>query len=151
MLFFAPLLAAAALYFGPPEVMCLAICKFTSHVVRTPQTVLAPVILVLTSVGAYAVGGTMTDIWVMWFAGIIGFALERLGFPLSPICLALILGPILESEMIRTLVMFDGNVFQVFTRPIAVLLFALALIMFFGPLFGGYISKRRAARHSTRV
>ncbi|MDR2391077.1 MAG: tripartite tricarboxylate transporter permease [Planctomycetota bacterium] len=118
------------------------ICRFTLRVVRLPQTVLGPVILTLTTVGAYAVGGTMTDVYVMWAAGVTGFVLERLGFPLSPICLALILGPILEAELIRTLVMFNGNLWLVFTRPIAVLLFALAVVMFFGPLVAG----RRAAR-----
>ena len=127
------------------------LCKFTSHVVKTPQTVLGPVILVLTSVGAYAVGGTMTDVYVMWGAGAVGFALERLGFPLSPICLALILGPILESELMRTLVMFDGDIWPIFKRPIAMLLFAMGLVMFFGPFFSGYLGRRRARRLSTRV
>ncbi len=124
-----------------------AICRFTSKVVRTPQRVLAPVILVLTSVGAYAVGGTMTDVWVMWGAGVLGFVLERLGFPLSPICLALILGPILESETVRTLIMFDGNLWLVLTRPIAVVLLALGFVMFFGPLIGSWLSARRAGGH----
>ncbi len=126
-------------------------CKMTTRVVRTPQSVLGPAIIVLTAVGAYAVGGTMVDIWVMWIAGFTGFVLERLGFPLSPICLALILGPILESEMIRTLIMFEGNIFLVFTRPIAVVLFVLAIIMFFGPLCTSYIAKNRAKRLSTRI
>lgn len=127
------------------------LCKFTSRIVRTPQTVLGPVILVLTTVGAYAVGGTMTDIYVMWGAGAVGFALERLGFPLSPICLALILGPILEAELIRTLVMFEGNILLVFTRPIAVFLFVLAIIMFFGPFFNDWLRRRRTGATSTRV
>lgn len=127
------------------------ICRLVSKVVRTPQTVLGPIILALTSVGAYAVGGTMTDVWVMWGAGVIGLLLERLGFPLSPICLALILGPILEAELIRTLVMFDNNIFMVFTRPIAVLLFVLAIVMFLGPFFSQYLRKRRSGRVSTRV
>ncbi|MCC8189681.1 MAG: tripartite tricarboxylate transporter permease [Planctomycetes bacterium] len=127
------------------------LCRATTHVVKTPQTVLGPAILVLTAVGAYAVGGTMTDMWVMWFAGIGGFVLERLGFPLSPICLALILGPILESELIRTLVMFEGNIWLVFTRPIAMVLLLLALVMFLGPFVTKFLRERKSGRYSTRV
>lgn len=128
----------------------VAMCRLTSRVVRTPQSVLGPIILVLTAVGSYAVGGTMTDIWVMWGAGVLGFLLERLGFPLSPICLALILGPILEAELNRSLVMFEGNIWLVFTRPVAVILFVLAIVMFFGPLVGRYL-KNRISHLSTRL
>ncbi len=119
------------------------VCRMMAQAVRTPQNVLGPIVLVLTVIGAYAVGGTMIDVWVMWGAGLIGFLLQRFGFPLSPICLALILGPMLEAEAERSLVMFDGNMLHIFGRPIALLLLAFALIMFFGPLINGYIRRRR--------
>ena len=126
--------------------MGASLCRLMAQAVRTPQNVLGPIVLVLTVVGAYAVGGTMVDVWVMWGAGLIGFLLQRYGYPLSPICLALILGPVLEAELERTLVMFDGNMFQIITRPIALLLFALALLMFFGPLITQYIREKRQER-----
>jgi len=119
------------------------LCRIMAQAVRTPQNVLGPVVLVLTVVGAYAVGGTMVDVWIMWGAGFIGFILQRFGFPLSPICLALILGPMLEAEAARALVMFNGDMLRIFSRPIALLLLGLALIMFFGPLISQYIRSKR--------
>jgi putative tricarboxylic transport membrane protein len=61
--------------------------------------------------------------------------------------LALILGPMLESEMIRTKLMFHGNYLLFYTRPIAALLLVMSVIMFFWP----WIAKGIAGRRTTKV
>jgi putative tricarboxylic transport membrane protein len=125
----------------------LGFCRLARDVVRVPQNILAPVIVVLTVVGSYAIGTNMFDVWVMFIAGLIGYGMQRTGYPLSPICLALILGPMLESEMTRTNMMFHGNWFLFYTRPIAALMLVMSLIMFFWP----WISKWMAGRRTTKV
>ncbi len=122
----------------------LAFCRLAKGVVRVPQNILAPIIVVLTVIGSYAIGTNMFDVWVMFISGLIGFVMQRTGFPLSPICLALILGPMLESEMTRTKLMFHGNYLLFYTRPIALLLLGLSLIMFFWPWISQWFTRRRA-------
>jgi putative tricarboxylic transport membrane protein len=125
--------------------MALGFCRIAKIVIQTPQGVLAPVIVVFTVVGSYAIGGSMFDVWVMFISGLIAYALERGGYPLSPICLALILGPMLESEMIHTNLMFHGNYLLFYTRPIALVLLAMGLVTFLWPWISKYLEKRRIA------
>ena len=124
----------------------LGFCRLAKHVVRVPQNILAPVIVVLTVVGSYAISTNMFDVWVMLISGLVGYGMQRTGFPLSPICLALILGPMLESEMIRTNLMFHGNYFLFYTRPIAALLLVLSLVMFCWPWIARWMAKWRSEK-----
>lgn len=65
--------------------------------------------------------------------------MQKLKFPISPIVLALILGPMAEGEFRRSLVMSQGDPSIFFTRPICLLFFALAAIS----IVGSYLAQRR--------
>lgn len=111
------------------------------NVLRVPAVILSPVILMLCVVGSYALGNNFYDVWVMFISGIIGFFLIRYGFPVSPIILALILGPLMEVNLRRTLVS-HGTIEVVFTRPISAILLILAIITLFSPLIARLFSRK---------
>ncbi len=92
----------------------LFILKITS--VRL--AVLAPVVLVLCVVGAYALNNTMQGVYVLLLFGVIGYALVKAGFPLAPLILGLILGDQIEVNLVRS-IMTDGNLWLFVTRPIS--------------------------------
>ncbi|WP_202081684.1 tripartite tricarboxylate transporter permease [Caldalkalibacillus salinus] len=107
--------------------------RYFTKILRVPKTVMVPLILVLSVVGAYAINNNFFDVYVMLFAGIIGFFMKKYGFPASPLVLALILGPMLESEMRRALVMSEGS-YEIFvTRPISATLIAFAVLSIIVP------------------
>lgn len=104
-------------------------------ILTIPKTVLTPIILVLCIVGSYALGNNFFDVWVMLIAGIIGYFMHRYDFPVSPAILALILGPMLEANLRRALVISNGDISILFTRPISLTLIVLTVLTLFYPFF----------------
>ena len=102
--------------------------RFFAQVLTVPRTLLTPIIFFLCVVGAYAINNSMFDVWVMMIFGVIGYVMQKFQFPISPIVLALILGPMAEGEFRRSLMMSQGSLSIFFTRPISVVLLLLAAI-----------------------
>ena len=116
-------------------------------IVSIPKRVLIPVILVLCSIGSFAINNNFYDVLVMFIAGVIGYLLTKGGYPLSPIVLALILGQMCEGNMRRSLVMSKGSYSIFFSRPICAAFIIIALISLTWPIVKGIMrySKERAA------
>ncbi|MFB4159936.1 tripartite tricarboxylate transporter permease [Geomicrobium sp. JSM 1781026] len=120
----------------------LGIRLFTK-VLLVPKTLMITIILVLSTVGAFAINNNIFDVYVVLGAGIIGFFMKKHGFPASPIVLALILGPMAESEFRRALTMSEGSMMIFATRPIAATLIVLAILSLFTPLFMKLFKNRK--------
>ncbi|MCK1642007.1 tripartite tricarboxylate transporter permease [Bradyrhizobium sp. 157] len=91
---------------------------FMLQITRVRLAVLAPVVLVLCVIGAYALNNTMQSVYVLLIFGVFGYALVKAGFPLAPLILGLILGDQIEINLIRA-IMTDDNPLLFFTRPIS--------------------------------
>ena len=111
-----------------------------TKIVQIPKSILNPVIVMMCVIGAYAVNGNFLDILVMFISGVIGYFLVKGGFPLSPIVLALILGPMAEGNLRRSLVMSHGSWAIFFERPIAAAFIVISLVAFFYPIIKGRIN-----------
>lgn len=108
----------------------LTLTKFLVQILRVPTTVIVPMILVLCTIGTFALASRLFDIWVMIAFGIIGFVLRRFGYPMAPLVLGIVLGDLLEKNFRRGLVLSDGDLAPFFTRPIsAVLAGMIALVL----------------------
>lgn len=125
-------------------ILGLSLIRYVIKVLLIPKIIIAPVILVLCVVGSYALGNSMFDVGVMTLFGIIGYFLKKYEYPVSPIILALILGPMVEANFRRSLLMSDGSYMIFFTRPIAVTLLILAFLTLFTPLIREYYDRKRA-------
>lgn len=79
------------------------------QLLRLPGSLLYTLIVVLSVVGAYSINYQLLAIWLMAAFGIVGYVLRRLGFPLAPMILALVLGPLLESNFRRALTISHGD------------------------------------------
>jgi TctA family transporter len=97
----------------------LAAIKLGVHLVRVPRRVLLPAILLFCVVGAFALNGSVFDIWTMLALGILGFVLERRRVPLGPVVLGIILGGPLEERFIQTLTGSDGSLLGLVNRPLS--------------------------------
>ena len=100
------------------------------------MTILAPLIIALSTVGSYAVQQSIFDVWIMLIFGFIGYFMRKYGFATAPVVLAMILGPIAESNWRQTLVITKRTgLFQYFlTRPISMVLVVLILVALFSPV-----------------
>ena len=98
--------------------------KLFLRVILVPQRILIPIILVLCTIGSYALNNIMENVWTFYFFGIIGYLMVKFEFPLAPIIIGVVLGDQLEANLIRSL-MTDSNLALFFTRPISGLLLLL--------------------------
>jgi putative tricarboxylic transport membrane protein len=96
------------------------------RIVMVPKAVLFPVILVLCTVGAYALNNTMANVYVLALFGLVGYGMVKGGLPLAPLILGVILGDQIEINLIRA-VMTDANPWLFLTRPISGGLLAAAV------------------------
>ncbi|MET3698580.1 putative tricarboxylic transport membrane protein [Bacillus oleivorans] len=118
--------------------------RLFTKILKVPKNILAAVIIVLSVVGSYAISNNFFDVYTMLGAGIIGYFMKKFGFPASPIVLALILGPMAESELRRALVMSEGSYSIFFTRPISLLFIILAILSLVLPVILELRKKKKA-------
>jgi TctA family transporter len=93
--------------------------KIAKRVMYVPRDVLMPVILLFCVVGAFAINNTVFGVLLILLFGLAAFVLEENGFPTAPAVLGVVLGGMLEENLITSLIKSDGNPFVFFTRPIA--------------------------------
>jgi putative tricarboxylic transport membrane protein len=115
-------------------------------VLKTPFTILAPIIFILCLIGGYAPTQNMHDVWLMIVFGIVGYLMRKLDYPLAPAVLAIVLGPLAEPAMRQSLIISDGEFSIFFTRTYAGPIMVAAIILLFLPLFKIAFVKLRKAR-----
>ncbi|MEZ5364870.1 MAG: tripartite tricarboxylate transporter permease [Bryobacterales bacterium] len=99
-----------------------------ARILRIPSPWLWAGITLFGTVGSYALNNAVADVWVMFAAGLAGFLLRRVDVPLGPLVLGLILGPMMEANLRRALILSRGDWFGALSRPIT-LFFLIATIV----------------------
>ena len=102
--------------------------KTVVHILRVPFRWLAPGILLLAVIGAYALRNLMVDVWVMFLAGVVGYLLKTTGYSAAGIVLGLILGDLGESAFAKSMQLMDFDPLGFFQRPIAAVLIVLGIV-----------------------
>jgi len=103
-------------------------------VLKTPQKILMPLILVLTIVGSFSLNNNMMDVVVMVIFGIIGYFMKKYDYPAAPLILGLVLGPLTEVNFVRSASIAQGDLTIFFTRPISLALMIAAILCLVFPL-----------------
>ena len=91
-----------------------------------PYRWLFPAIVLFCAIGVYSTNNNTFDIWIMGWFGIIGYIFHKLGMEPAPLLLGLILGPMMEENLRRALLLSRGEWSVLVTRPISATLLALA-------------------------
>ena len=89
------------------------------QLLKIPKALLTGIMLVFATVGAYHTQGSLGDVLIVWLLGVAAFLLRSFGFPVAPVLLGLVIGPMLEQELRRSLAMASGNPTFFFKRPVA--------------------------------
>lgn len=122
--------------------------RYIARIVQLPRSGLMAVILVFCVTGSYAVNSNFTDVWVMIGFGVIGLGLEYCRVPLGPFVIGFVLSPIAEEQLRASLMMSDGNLMEITTRPYALLFLALALATVLWPYIAARLGARARSRHA---
>ncbi len=120
----------AAMFFANIAILGLGYLqtKTVVHLLRIPFHLLAPAILLIATIGAYALRNLTVDIWVMYLAGIAGFLLRRSGYSVAGIVMGLILGSLGESSFTKSMQLLNYDPLALFARPIAAVLLIAAVL-----------------------
>lgn len=102
--------------------------KFYSRIVEIPKALMIPSILILSTVGSYSMNNSLFDVGVTLFFGILGYIMSKIQMPSSPIVLSVILGPMLETNFRKAILMYEGSYSFLWTRPITIIFLILTIV-----------------------
>jgi putative tricarboxylic transport membrane protein len=119
-------------------------------VLLIPRHVLMPAVFIICVTGTYALSGRLFDIYVMFAFGLVGVMMNELDYPVAPLVLGFILGPMAEDNLRRGLMITAGDPTPFFTRPISLILFLmLVLSVVWSTSLGRWIGSRLGGKAAT--
>lgn len=122
----------------------LSSLKLFSRVLSIPKSVLTPIIFILCIVGSFAINMNFFDVGIMMVFGVLGYLMKKLDFPIAPMVLGMILGPMAESNFRRALIMSSGSYSVFFASPISIAFILMTIISFVLPILRNAREKRAA-------
>jgi putative tricarboxylic transport membrane protein len=113
-----------------------------AKILTVPRSIMNASIFLLCIIGAYGINNNLLDVWIMFIFGFLGYAMEKYGFPLTPLVLGIILGPIAEKSLYTGMTIY-GSFLPFLTRPIGGTLLFLAILSSFYPTIRNIIERRK--------
>ncbi len=113
--------------------------RISTQMLRVPKKILMPAILMFCMVGSFAINNSLFDVGIMLIMGIIGFFLEANGFPVAPVVLGLVLGPILEKNFMMSMIKTEWDFLPFFSRPVSAILCLLTITIWFFPILSAFL------------
>jgi putative tricarboxylic transport membrane protein len=137
----------ASMYLGNIAglIVVLTCVPLFAAILRVPFSIIAPAIMVICAVGAYTVNNAMFDVWVMVVFGVVGYCFNKLGYPLAPMVLALVLGDQAESSFRQAMLISQGSLTIFFSNALVGTIMTLGLLMLFWPLIGSALTALRSS------
>ena len=134
----------ASMYIGNAMLLVLnmPLIGMWVQVLKLPYRVLFPLILMFCIVGVFASGNAVFDVFVMVVFGVLGYLMRKFGYEPAPLVLAFVLGPMLENNLRKSLILSQGDLMTFVTRPISATCLALAVVLLIGPLLPSLRKKR---------
>ncbi|MGH3357195.1 MAG: tripartite tricarboxylate transporter permease [Nocardioidaceae bacterium] len=114
-------------------VLNLPLVGLFTLLLRVPRDILLTAILVVTLVGTYAVRNSIFDVAVLVVMGALGYVMVKCGLPRAPLILGFVLGGLIETSLVQTVALADGDVSYLLGRPIAMGILALGLVALVAP------------------
>jgi putative tricarboxylic transport membrane protein len=125
-------------------VLNLPLVGLWARILKIPQPQLYAGILVFATIGTYGISNSVTDLILLYGIGIIAMFMRRFDFPVAPVVIGMILGPMAEQAMRQALTISQGDWTTFATRPVSLAILLVAVAALAGPrLYGAWV--RRAA------
>ena len=115
-------------------VLVLTTVPIFASILRVPFAAVAPMIVVSCAIGAYAIQNAMFDIWLMLGFGVVGYVFKKIGIPLAPFTLALVLGNRAEDAFRLSMIGSGGDMKVFWSNGLVGSITTLAILLLFWPL-----------------
>jgi TctA family transporter len=120
--------------------------RLAKIVLGIPRDILMPALLILAIVGAFAIDNDFSGVWIMLALGVIAYVLEESGFPIAPIVLGIVLGKLVERNLVQSMISTQGDLLGFFERPISAILGVLTIAIWGWALLRWMQQHHRAVR-----
>jgi putative tricarboxylic transport membrane protein len=110
-------------------VVGLTLAKQVVKVLRIPTALFMPIVGLLCIIGSYSLGINIWNLYLMLPVGLISYFLIEMGYPIAPLVIGVILGPMADENLRRALMVSQGSFWPVFTRPVSLALILIILWM----------------------
>jgi putative tricarboxylic transport membrane protein len=117
-------------------------------ILRTPFTVMTPIIAIFCLITGYVQNFGMVEVWEVLLFGVLGYFCKKLDYPVAPLILALVLGPMTETALRQSLLQSDGSMKIFFTHPISAILLTISVILYIFPITKNILQARREKREA---
>ncbi|HEX2197319.1 MAG TPA: tripartite tricarboxylate transporter permease [Burkholderiales bacterium] len=136
----------ASMYLGNIAglIVVLTCVPLFAAILRIPFSVIAPVIIVICTIGAYTVHNALFDVWMVVGFGILGYLFKKLQYPLAPLVLAIVLGDAAESSFRQAMLVSQGDMGIFFSKKLVGTMTVLALLLLFWPLLAWLFARARS-------
>jgi putative tricarboxylic transport membrane protein len=125
-------------------VLNLPLIPLWVKILKIPYPILFPLILIFCLIGAYTINNSITEIFIMIIFGFIGYLFKKFGYEPAPLLLALVIGPMMEQALHRSLLYSSGDPTIFFTRPISAALMLISCLLLVFPIVPWIRNKRDA-------
>jgi putative tricarboxylic transport membrane protein len=112
------------------------------QLLRLPYNILFPLIVLFSIIGVYASANNIFDIYIMVAFGVAGYLFRKFGYEAAPLVLGFVLGPMLENNMRKALILSGGDLTGFLTRPISAACLILAAILLLSAVLPALRRKR---------
>ena len=112
----------------------IVMIRLASKVLRAPRASVMPVIVLLCAVGAFATGNNLFAVLVVAAFGVIGYVMDRNGYPVAAMVLGIVMGTMVEQSLVTSLIKSDGSILPFFSRPVAAILATMAIAALLWPV-----------------
>ena len=117
-------------------ILNLPLVGLFASLLRVPYRLLLPLIVLFTALGAYAIANNVSDMWIMIAFGVLGFFLQKYGYPAAPVVLGLVLGPLVETYFAQAMSLAAGDYSIFLRRPGSAAILTVTALSVLAPLFG---------------
>src|SRR5262249_41068078 len=121
-------------------VIVLTTVPVFASILRVPFAAVAPMIIVSCAIGAYAIQNAMFDVWLMLLFGVVGYVFKKIGVPLAPFTLALVLGNRSEDAFRLSMIGAGGDLRVFWSNGLVGTISTLAIVLLFWPLISKIFS-----------
>jgi putative tricarboxylic transport membrane protein len=123
-------------------IMNVPMVKVFVKILQVPTWILLPGVTMISFVGIYSLSSSHFDLLLMVGFGVLGYVLRKLDIPTVPVILGILLGGNMEDSLRRAMVIADGDFMYLFSSPIAIGLWIMAILGFVAPMFlRGFLKK----------
>ncbi|UOA32912.1 hypothetical protein DSM110093_02719 [Sulfitobacter sp. DSM 110093] len=116
--------------------------RLAGLVLRVPPSVIAPTLLILACLGAFAIDNDVTGLLVMLCLGVLATIMNASDLPLAPVVLGIVMGQIVEENLMQSLISTQGDLLAFFDRPGSAILGILTLLIWSGALIKAVLRLR---------